>query len=301
MISVDTAVLGTDAWGVHLASELADSPMDTALVGPHHTREEYGSHLDRLSGFTQIEAPDTNPNKHENLTFRGGQLFDLQSAENGFHLALQTDGELTSVHASRIVVTAPPGPDLVNNDRLVPGTDSAVAGLLIDRFEIEFEGSTERWVDSEDGIDRLLGLPSGFNATDDGRTSEDGIFVFGLARSGQPQSPNFTIPDFLTEPAGLVNEPGDVPGEFTWQDESMPEGFVDTKTRRLRELMQRVLIDEPPADTEPLVQEIEGLAGEIDSYSRFRTEPGLRRLRWKMLTAMNLIRPYLVESSSAVG
>lgn len=71
----------------------------------------------------------------------------------------------------------------------------------------------------------------------------------------------------------------------------MPEGFVETKTTTLKELLQAVT--EEDQDPESLTHELEGLAGEIDSYSRFRSDPDLQRLRWKTLAAMNFAQPFL--------
>lgn len=169
----------------------------------------------------------------------------------------------------------------------MPGEDSAVTGLVIETCDIELEATDNRWTIHPD----LLSVESGFE-----NAAEDNLRVIGPAQFGVPDDIQSVPPNMDTDSTTVAPPSQTEPEGFFWEDESMPEGFVDTKTNRLRTLMEQVLIDTPSSDLEPLVQEIEGLAGEIDSYSRFRQEPGLRRLRWKMLTAMNFIRPYLVET-----
>lgn len=296
MLSVDTAVLGTDPWGVHLAQRLQQSS-DTALIGAQHDRNDYKKFHSEVEQHVDPPSIDNQPDSMNDLPFRGGTLFDLETTDDGILLAVQKNGELTTVHTNKLAITAPVGPDIVADGFPVPGADSAVTGLIIDQFDVDFEPSTEAWFTEQSPHKQLLALSSGFRCRENGQTTHDNLYVFGLARSGFPRVRSVTVPEEL-ETAGTDPKPAQhSPSDFEWQDESMPDGFVETKTTRLRNLMNRVLVESPPSETEPLVQEIEGLAGEIDSYSRFRPEPGLRRLRWKMLSGMNLIRPFLVETA----
>jgi hypothetical protein len=297
MRSVDTAVLGTDAWGLNLVSQLNETGATVALVGESSPPGEHESYLEQLSvSHDQIPLPSAD-DQPDNVVVEG-QLFDLKPTGDGIHLAIHEKGELKTILTRQLAVTAPAGVDLVEDSGSVPGADSAVTGLLIDRFEIEFNGTTERQFDENRN---MIHMESGFHSADDGQTPVDNLYIFGPARQGAPSSMPVRKPNSLSRASSPPDDVGEPPTDFDWQDESMPEGFVDTKTDRLRTLMNQVLVAETDRETEPLVQEIEGLAGEIDSYSRFRTEPGLRRLRWKMLTAMNLIRPFLLESQSTVG
>lgn len=297
---LEFAVLGTDPWGwMNFQQLTADyNPQQVAMIGSITSEPEIDETLQRIPLDTASFDPgfydQVNENR-ENFGFVGGKIVDLDRSEEGFHLAaLRDDGEIEELYTHRLIATAPGGTDLVEDTIPIAGTDSVVSGLLIEHFSLEWKHDQQIWKD-EGG--QPLGFGSGFQTQSDGTTSEPGLIIGGLARAGIPEHlGSIPYPEQQSTESPTAEQ-----STFDWEDIGMPEGFVATKTRRLKKLMKTIIEQNDSNHSERLLQEWEGLAGEIDSYSRFRSDPALRRLRWKMLAGMNYARSYLLSSEASLA
>jgi hypothetical protein len=309
MSSYSLTILGTDFIGLSLSQTLLQEheAEKLALVGEHPT-DSQNNNLDDLfsSGADLQRFPEafegednirqvvtqTISNLGHSLGHLGGRLVDLKVDTDGFVLLVQEGDTLTELFTHHLIVTAPPLLDVLERGLVLPGTDSAVTGLLLDRTGLDFHGSNDIFETSLEDRDAIWDLNFGFESDEHGTTSNLKISVTGQAAQGPTTADTLKnlveSIESLPEPTPHYNESFDKEG---WEDTSMPEGFVETKTSTLKELLQETIEDD--RDPEALTHELEGLAGEIDSYSRFRSDPDLQRLRWKTLAAMNFAQPFL--------
>ncbi len=242
----------------------------------------------------------TTENLRGQLGWLGGELIDLKVGQDGFILLVRQEGTLREFYTHHLMVTAPPILDLINDSYRLPGTDSAVTGLLLDKVGLNFDAPTKLFERRIDGRSRLWDFDFGLCTDENGSTSNMKISATGQAAQGATSADQLRslVEAFesLPEPTEHYNKSFDKSG---WVDTDLPEGFVDTKTETLRGLMEDVLHSDKDSDI--LTQKLEGLAGEVDSYSRFRSDPDLQRLRWQTLTAMNFAQPFLSTERAATA
>ncbi len=314
MSSYSLTLLGTDFIGLSLAQTLLQEhdSEKLALVGERPT-DEQKNNLQRLfssnanlerfpeafEGRDSIRGVITQSiNKLDNnLGHQGGRLVDLQVDTNGFVLLVQQSNELTELFTHNLLVTAPPLLDVIDRGLTLPGTDSAVTGLLLDETGLEFNASKNTYTTSPNNTETVWDLDFGFVTDEHATTSNLKITVAGQAARGPTTAETLKnlveSIDSLPEPNVHYSEGFNMEG---WEDTSMPEGFVETKTDKLKKLLGQVL--DGDKNPEVLTHELEGLAGEIDSYSRFRSDPDLQRLRWKTLAGMNFSQPFLTSDQT---
>lgn len=310
MSSYSLTILGTDFIGLSLAQTFIQEqdPELLSLVGDLPTDDqkndlqslftESDETLERFpeafEGETDIRevVETTVSNLRQKLGYMGGQLVDLKVDTDGFVLLLKENEELKEIFTHHLIVTAPPVLDLLDNGLDLPGTDSAVTGLLLDKIGLDVSVSTDVYSYRRDDEKKIWDLDFGFKTDNSGGTSNMKVSATGQATEGPTTADALSSLvesfDTLSEPTTHYNESFDKQG---WEDTSMPEGFVETKMNTLRKLLGDVLESDESADA--LTQKLEGLAGEVDSYSRFRSDPELQRLRWKTLAGMNFARSFL--------
>lgn len=302
MVSLSVLVLGSDPVGRMLARRLnGDHPgARVGMMGRAATDAQLEVLRRESDRILPNPTSDGIPNAAlpRDLAWIGPPPFALTARREGFLVRGARDNEpVEPVHARELVVTAPPMLDLMESGLDWPGTDSAVTGLVAEACGIPPVPSTElRWRNVE-GTRRIRDLDFGLECDERGNPGRTGVHVAGMAGAGPADS---------VDPEALLDrlDPRDPPAadgfetpEPTQEDLAMPEGFVDTKTDRLRELISRAVRTDNPSEN--LIPALEGLAGEIDSYARFRREPRLQRLHGKARTAMNFVRPFLVDRREA--
>lgn len=314
MSSYSLTILGTDFIGLSLAQTFVQEhePESIAVVGTpadddqiktldHLFSTEHSADLTRFPEAFQGDqdvstmiSQATGSLKQE-AGFFGGRLVDLDMDPDGITLLVQTEDDLINLHTRYVIGTAPPVLDVVGNGANLPGVDSTVAGLFLSRSNLTLNDQTDYYT-LGDGGDLIWDCDFGFETRDRGTTSNMKIFIAGQLAGGTTDTETLSELasgfDELPEPVTHYKESFETDD---WEDAGLPEGFVETKTETLRELMDDVLESSDENDT--LVQKLEGLAGEVDSYSRFRSDPDLQRLRWKTLTAMNFARTLLSVDS----
>lgn len=319
MSSYSVTILGTDFIGLSLAQTFVQEfeSDKISMVGRIPDEREKNDLSDLFSDediaernrFPEAFEGETNirsvvsqatDNLRGQLGWLGGELVDLKVDTDGFVMLVRDGQELRELHTHHLIATAPPVLDLVQGSYRLPGTDSAVTGLLLDKVGLDFNGSTELFERTEDGRSRLWDFDFGLSTDDNGSTSNMKISATGQAAQG-PTSANqlrnlVEAFESLPEPTEHYSKSFDKSG---WVDTDLPEGFVETKTETLRNLLGEVLRSNEDSDV--LTQKLEGLAGEVDSYSRFRSEPDLQRLRWQTLTAMNFAQPFLSVDQAATA
>jgi hypothetical protein len=317
MSSYSVTILGTDFIGLSLAqtfvrefesekismigripddrekNDLSDLFSDVNIA----ERNRFPEAFEGESNIRSVVSQATD-NLRGQLGWLGGELVDLKVDTDGFVLLVRVDDELRELHTHHVMATAPPVLDLVPGSYRLPGTDSAVTGLLLDKVGLDFDGSTEFFERTVDDQPRLWDFNFGLSTDDNGSTSNMKISATGQVAQGPTRADQLRnlVEAFesLPEPTEHYSKSFDKSG---WVDTDLPEGFVETKTETLRNLLEDVLqFDEDP---DMLTQKLEGLAGEVDSYSRFRSDPDLQRLRWQTLTAMNFAQPFLSAERTA--
>lgn len=302
MVPLSVLVLGSDPVGRMLALRLARDHPDArvGMMGRAATDAQL-ERLRRESDRVRSDSPSVPPPTAalpRTLAWTGPPPFAMDAERESFLVRAARDNEpVEPVRARELIVTAPPMLDLLESGLDWPGTDSAVTGLVAEACGISPVPSTElRWHPVE-GTRRIRDLDFGLECDGRGDPGRRNVHVAGRAAAG---------PADYVDPGALLDrlDPGEPPPgdsfedpEPTQEDLAMPEGFVDTKTDRLRELIGRAVRTENPPEN--LVPALEGLAGEIDSYARFRREPRLQRLHGKALTAMNFVRPFLMDRREA--
>jgi hypothetical protein len=317
MSSYSVTILGTDFIGLSLAqtfiqefeaekislvgripddrekNDLSDLFSDEDIA----ERDRFPEAFEGESNIRSVVTQTTN-NLRGQLGWFGGELVDLKVDSDGFVLLVRDGENLRELYTHHLIATAPPVLDLVNHSYRLPGTDSAVTGLLLDKIGLGFDGSTELFERTEDGQRRLWDFDFGLTTDENGATTNMKISATGQAAQGSTSADQLRnlVEAFesLPEPTEHYSKSFDKAG---WEDTSMPEGFVETKTETLQNLLGDVLRSDKESDV--LTQKLEGLAGEVDSYSRFRSDPDLQRLRWKTLTAMNFAQPFLSVDQAA--
>ncbi|MFB6355912.1 MAG: hypothetical protein ABEJ65_05290 [bacterium] len=313
-MSQSLAILGTDPYGITAARNFVEhSPFDRVhLVGSIPTGDDLSQFQSILDEHPPLQD-QLPPAKHSDSLYQelssairtiadssghtGGQIVDGEFHASSYQLAVEEQSQIKNITAQVLLVTAPAGLDLISSPPVILGADSAVSGLLIDRHQYSFAPSTEHYFMSEEN-QTLWTVKSGFKTDNHTLENDVSIFVGGFAREGLPIRGRFTgLLDQIREVAERLTDESNVTTneDIHCEDEGMPEGFVDTKYEKLRRFLTDILVNEQEI-TPALVQKIEGLAGEVDSYSRFRRDPELLRLRWSTLTAMNLVRPYLKQT-----
>lgn len=315
MSAYSVTILGSDFIGLSLAQTFVQEhdPESIAVVGSPADEEQIktlehlfdssnGADLSRFPEAFQddqdVETMITQVNRSltNQAGFFGGQLLDMKLDADGLTLLVRTDDDLINLHTRYVIASAPPVLDVVENGANLPGVDSTVAGLLLERTNVSLNDNTDYYEIGEGDSRLIWDFDFGFKTRKGGTTSNMKVFACGQLAGGR------TDTETLSELAGGFEELPEPLGHYSdsfqtdeWEDTGLPEGFVETKTKTLRELMMDVLNSSPEDDQ--LVQKLEGLAGEIDSYSRFRSDPDLQRLRWKTLTAMNYARAFLSTDS----
>lgn len=314
MSAYSLTILGTDFIGLSLAQTFVQEhePESIAVVGSPASNDQIKT-LDQLfstAGTDLSRFPDafqgdqdvetmisqTASSLSSTAGFFGGELVDLEMDPDGLTLLVRTEDDLVNLHTRYVIGTAPPVLDVIGNGANLPGVDSTVAGLLLSRTNLTLNDETDYSSLDVDGSELIWDYDFGFETRERGTTSNMKFFVAGqLAEGG-------TDTETLSELASGFEELPEPVGHYQnsfetdeWEDAGLPEGFVETKTETLRELMDEVLVAD--GNDDQLIQKLEGLAGEIDSYSRFRSDSDLQRLRWKTLTAMNFARAVLSVDS----
>lgn len=317
MSSYSLTILGTDFIGLSLAQTFVQEfeAEKISLVGrPPTDRQladlselfspENEAELDRFpeafEGEDNIRSvvTQTTENLRGHLGFLGGEIVDLKVDNDGFVLLVREENDqLRELHTHHLLATAPPMLDVLNRSFYLPGSDSAVIGLLLDKTELAFNDNVNLFELPGENGPRVWDFDFGLETDDHGGTSNMKISATGQAAEGVTTTEQLRglVERFesLPEPTQHYNQSFDKSG---WEDTSMPEGFVETKTETLRNLLDDVLTE--AEDPDVLTQKLEGLAGEIDSYSRFRSDPDLQRLRWKALTAMNFAKPFITSDQT---
>lgn len=320
MSSYSLTILGTDFIGLSLAqtfvqefegekiSLVGQSPTDRQLEDLSELfSPEHQAGLDRFpeafEGEDNIRSvvTQTTENLRGQLGFLGGEIVDLKVDNDGFVLLVREEnGELRELYSHHLIATAPPMLDVLDRSFHLPGSDSAVTGLLLDSIGLAFNDEGDLLELSGENGPRVWDFDFGLETDENGGTSNMKISATGQAADGVTTTEQLRglVQRFesLPEPNEHYSKSFDKSG---WEDTSMPEGFVETKTETLRDLLDDVLSAEEDPDV--LTQKLEGLAGEVDSYSRFRSDPDLQRLRWKTLTAMNFAKPFITSDQTATA
>lgn len=307
MRQLSILVLGTDPLGDALSRRLSDRhpevPVGQAgpsVTGTHRDNaQRLGRWLSREETSRSFPVPLDGENLDSNAdesVWTGGPPFELERTASGFWIRLVDDGgDLQTVHAACLLVTAPPVLDLLHEGLALPGVDSASAGLVAEQTEASLDdASTALYRLEDEKTPSIWGTDFGLVASAEGATEADGVYAAGQAAA---KAPDHVLPEKLLQQLDPPPDPPDgepdSPERTTHEDLAMPEGFVDTKTQQLQTLVGDAL-DAEEGSRRPLISSLEGIAGEVESYSRFRTDPRLRRLRWKARTAVNFLRPFLV-------
>lgn len=298
MVHLSVLILGSDPVGRTLARRLSrDHPgIRVGLMGrPMDDAQRDG--LQRLpegAWPSPVSADASGSSPPEDARWIDSAPFALTGGTDAFRVAPAEGNEPGEpVLAGELIVTAPPILDLLGAGVALPGVDSAVTGLVAHASAATTVPSTDLWRLEDRAGSPIRGLGFGLKCDEQGDTEAAGVHAAGLAAAGPIDRVDLeALSNRLDPDEPPAEDPADDP-EPVQEDLPMPEGFVDTKTERLGELVDRAVRDGSPPGN--LVPTLEGLAGEIDSYARFRREPRLRRLRWKTLAAMNFVRPFLVD------
>ncbi|MFB6346121.1 MAG: hypothetical protein ABEK50_10150 [bacterium] len=316
MQAYSLTVLGTDFIGLSLAQTFVQEhdPEEIAVVGSPASDDQvktlehlFNSSDDSvdLTRFPEAFQGDqdvrtmiqkTNESLASQAGFFGGQLVDLELNGDGVTLLVRTQEGLSNLHTRYVIATAPPVLDVVSNGANLPGVDSTPAGLIIDRTNLSLNSSTDYVTFGATDDELIWDVDFGFETLENGTTSNMKFFICGQLGSGPTSTETLSGLasgfDSLPEPTSHFSRSFETD---EWEDADLPEGFVDTKTETLRSLMSQVI--DSSGNRDQLIQKLEGVAGEIDSYSRFRSDPDLQRLRWKTLTAMNYAQVFLSTDS----
>lgn len=255
---------------------------DITIVGGDGVARQYLQELqsrDVIAGL--VGKPDQSIDTATTPNQQAKQLVDLQPLPEGYRLTVRND-TLTTIKTSVLVFTTPAVVDLLPEEETLEGADSAVAGLLIERLETPPE-QPSAWLENPHDAS-TGGFPN----------PREDVFTAG-ALNPDPSDPD--VDQLLAATRNrTAPEPDEDQPEF--EDVDLPEGFVETKTNTLCSLLDECRRFNPERDSrQQLLQRLEGLAGEVDSYSRFRPDPDLLRLRWKTLLGMNLVRPLFQQSA----
>ena len=288
------AILGTDVFGTLLAEKLLSRyGGELAVVGSSSTPEQ----LDNLKLIAR-EQPDYLPESPDNLEttrekldrksgFYGGKPVDVHITSEGFYLLVEKDGTYKTVGSRILILTAPAGPDLVDNPLLLPGVDSVGTGLLARDLDLPFSGvENSRAGDQIDG--KLWRGDWGYETDDTASTNHGRIFVAGEAAAGRPNDRRLEdLARNLREiNPGSPPPPDSDPFSPPYTDVELPHNFCPAKTKKLKNLTTRLLNEEKTGEKH--VAQFKQFSGEIAAYARFRAHPRLRRLFFKSLAARRI-------------
>ncbi len=297
MVHLSVLILGSDPVGRTLARRLSrDHPeLRVGLMGRpmDDARQDGLRRLPERTWPSPVSADASGPSPDDELWIDSSP-FALSGGPDAFRVdPAEGDEPGEPVLARELIVTAPPILDLLEAGLALPGVDSAVTGLVAHASAATTVPSIDLRRLEDQASSPIHGLGFGLKCDERGDTEAPGVHAAGMAAAGPIDRVDLEALSKHLDPAEApAQDPTDDP-EPVQEDLAMPKGFVDTKTKRLGELIDRAVREGPTPEN--LVPTLEGLAGEIDSYARFRREPRLRRLRWKTLAAMNFVRPFLVD------
>jgi L-aspartate oxidase len=204
--------------------------------------------------------------------------------------------------------------------RAVEAERDRTGGVYLDVSPLDFEAEfpdlnaecEKRGVDPDDGIPVAPAehfLCGGIAVDTEGRASLDRLFAVGeCARTGVHGANRLASTSLLEAlvwglrageaAAGFEAEEIEAP-ELLDRDPTLPEGFAEEKSVRLRRVMDEYVgIERDPSELTRAQAVLRRLKGEVDAYTRTRTSRSLYELRGACVTALLVARAAAEQEES---